>query len=209
MEILGSQLKYYNTMNTYKVSIIGDSGVGKSTFIHRYKQDTFIQEYMPTIGVEVHPCIVHTTNGPICFNMWDISGQEKLRGLLDGYLVGSNAIIVMFSYDSKLSYTSSKRLYQHVKKSYPNVPVLLIGNKIDIVPRKVCVVDPLFTPVRTVDINVKNEIGLDSVFQALIDIIIDDPTILITRLPIDKSERRRELTIQLKELILELESLDE
>lgn len=196
-------------MNTYKVSIIGDSGVGKSTFIHRFKQDKFIQEYIPTIGVEVHPCIVPTTNGPICFNMWDISGQEKLRGLLDGYLVGSDAIIIMFSYDSRLSYTSAKRLYQHVKKSYPNVPVLLVGNKIDIVPRKVLIVDPLFTLVRTVDIDVRNEVGLDTVFSALIDLITKDPAILITRLPIDKSERRRELTIQLKELILELESLDE
>ncbi len=83
-------------MNKYKITLIGDGGVGKTTLVCKLQTGDFRKKYIATLGVEVHPIKRNTTNGPICYNIWDCAGQEKFGRLRDGYFVNSNALIVMF-----------------------------------------------------------------------------------------------------------------
>lgn len=69
----------------FKLVIVGDGGVGKTTFVKRHLTGEFERRYIATVGVEVHPMIFYTNHGPIRFNVWDTAGQEKLGGLRDGY----------------------------------------------------------------------------------------------------------------------------
>jgi len=68
----------------FKCVLIGDGGVGKTTFVKRHKTGEFEKRYIATIGVEVHPLKFMTSRGPIIFSVWDTAGQEKLSGLRDG-----------------------------------------------------------------------------------------------------------------------------
>jgi len=68
----------------FKLLLVGDGGVGKTTFVKRHKTGEFEKKYVATMGVEVHPIPFHTNLGPIIFNCWDTAGQEKLGGLRDG-----------------------------------------------------------------------------------------------------------------------------
>lgn len=69
----------------FKLVLVGDGGVGKTTFVKRHLTGEFEKKYIATLGVEVHPMVFHTNHGAIKFNVWDTAGQEKLGGLRDGY----------------------------------------------------------------------------------------------------------------------------
>lgn len=69
----------------YKLVLVGDGGVGKTTFVKRHLTGEFEKKYIATLGVEVHPMVFYTTLGEVRMNVWDTAGQEKLGGLRDGY----------------------------------------------------------------------------------------------------------------------------
>jgi hypothetical protein len=60
----------------FKLILVGDGGVGKTTFVKRHLTGEFEKKYVATLGVEVHPLLFHTNRGPIKFNVWDTAGQE-------------------------------------------------------------------------------------------------------------------------------------
>jgi small GTP-binding protein len=60
----------------FKLILVGDGGVGKTTFVKRHLTGEFEKKYVATLGVEVHPLQFHTNRGPIKFNVWDTAGQE-------------------------------------------------------------------------------------------------------------------------------------
>ena len=66
----------------FKLILVGDGGVGKTTFVKRHLTGEFEKKYVATLGVEVHPLVFHTNRGPIKFNVWDTAGQEVSGGLL-------------------------------------------------------------------------------------------------------------------------------
>ena len=72
----------------FKLVLIGDGGVGKTTFVKRHLTGEYEKCYIATIGVEVHPLKFFTSRGAIVFSVWDTAGQEKLSGLRDGYYIG-------------------------------------------------------------------------------------------------------------------------
>jgi len=63
----------------FKLILVGDGGVGKTTFVKRHLTGEFEKKYVATLGVEVHPLVFHTNRGPIKFNVWDTAGQEVGR----------------------------------------------------------------------------------------------------------------------------------
>ena len=68
-----------------KCILIGDGGVGKTTYVKRMVSGEFEKKYVATLGVVVYPLKFTTNMGEIQFNVWDTAGQEKLGGLRDGY----------------------------------------------------------------------------------------------------------------------------
>lgn len=117
---------------TFKVVLIGDGSVGKTTFVRRHKTGGFEEKYIPTVGVEVHPLKFHTNKGPVCLNIWDCAGQEKYGGLRDGYYIGMDAAIVMFSLTSEKSFDSTKNWIQDIRRVNETAPITLVGNKVDL-----------------------------------------------------------------------------
>ena len=80
----------------FKCVLVGDGGVGKTTYIKRHETGNFEKTYvrrcanrsfnlLATRGAEVHVLTFNTSCGPITFNCWDTAGQEKFGGLRDGY----------------------------------------------------------------------------------------------------------------------------
>ena len=72
-------------MPEFKLVLVGDGGVGKTTFVKRHLTGEFEKKYIATLGVEVHPMPFFTSCGKVLFNVWDTAGQEKFGGLRDGY----------------------------------------------------------------------------------------------------------------------------
>lgn len=124
-------------MATFKIVLVGEGGVGKSTFVKRHLTGEFETKYVPTLGVEVHPLTFHTTEGPICFNIWDCAGQEKFGELRDGYYIGAQGAIVMYDCTSKLTRKSIDFWKDEVRRvSLTEIPIVVCGNKVDIKGKK-------------------------------------------------------------------------
>lgn len=155
--------------------MVGDSGVGKSTFLQRHMTGIFQEEYMPTICAETHPLIFHTKDEPICCNVWDIAGQEKLGGLRDGYYTDANAVIVMFDLDNRISIRNAQEWLKDVERRCGSIPVVFCGNKADIQDRKIGsedeeLVSLINTPnMKYYDISTKNRFNLEEPFLYLIN----------------------------------------
>eukprot|EP00287_Rhodomonas_sp_CCMP768_P028553 CAMPEP_0202829698 /NCGR_PEP_ID=MMETSP1389-20130828/15685_1 /ASSEMBLY_ACC=CAM_ASM_000865 /TAXON_ID=302021 /ORGANISM="Rhodomonas sp., Strain CCMP768" /LENGTH=213 /DNA_ID=CAMNT_0049503281 /DNA_START=74 /DNA_END=715 /DNA_ORIENTATION=+ len=121
----------------FKVVLVGDGGVGKTTYVKRHLSGEFEKKYVATIGVEVHPLLFHTNRGPIIFNVWDTAGQEKFGGLRDGYYIQANCAIVMFDVTSGSTYKNVPNWYRDIIRVCGNVPTVLTGNKVDVKNRRV------------------------------------------------------------------------
>jgi len=113
-----------------KVCILGDGGVGKTSFVRGLAGRDFIRKYIPTMGVEVTP--VHVEYFPDkVFNVWDCAGQEKYGSLEQQYLKGSHFVIVCFDMTSILSYRSVPFWIKKVYESSTTVPIVVCGLKAD------------------------------------------------------------------------------
>jgi GTP-binding nuclear protein Ran len=121
----------------FKLILVGDGGVGKTTFVKRHISGEFEKRYVATRGVEVHPLKFTTNLGPIQFNVWDTAGQEKFGGLRDGYYIQGQCAIIMFDVTSRITYRSVPNWYRDITRVCENIPIVMCGNKVEIKDRKV------------------------------------------------------------------------
>jgi len=119
--------------NTYKVVLIGDSGVGKTAFVNSHLTGEFTKKYVPALGVEVevHPAKFNTTEGPVIFNIWDYTGQEKFSRPGECYYADADAAIIVCDLTSEKSSNSSIYWYLKFIKHTMNKPVVFIENTCD------------------------------------------------------------------------------
>lgn len=123
-----------NILGTYKLVLVGAGGVGKSSLVIKMKNKNFKfnDKYFPTLGVEVQNLIFRTSHGIICFNVWDIAGQQKFQGLRDGYYIGGDCAIVMYSLENQESVDRSLSFVSDLLKHNINqTKIVLCRNKIN------------------------------------------------------------------------------
>jgi len=121
----------------FKLVLVGDGGVGKTTFVKRHMTGEFEKKYNATVGVEVHPLQFQTNRGMIIYNVWDTAGQENFGGLRDGYYIGGQCAIIMFDVTSRITYKSVPNWHKDLVRVCENIPIVLCGNKVDVKDRKV------------------------------------------------------------------------
>lgn len=122
----------------FKIVIVGNGGVGKSTWRKSLSGEKFDAKYVPTLGAELFPIVRNTNYGPITFNLWDTAGQEKYGGLRDGYYVGANGAIVMFDVSSSVTRNTVPTYVRDLRRVLTsNQPIMGVANKTDVETRKV------------------------------------------------------------------------
>jgi GTP-binding nuclear protein Ran len=115
-------------MTNIKVCILGDGGVGKTEYIRRLKNGTFIRKYNPTMGVEVTRLRL-TGFDDIEFNIWDCAGQEKYGAGTEKYLENASFVLVCFDMTSKTSYKNVPFWVKKAGDVSPYTPVVVCGLK--------------------------------------------------------------------------------
>lgn len=162
-------------MANYKVVLVGDGGVGKTTFIKRHLTGEFEPKYLATLGVEVHPLGFNTTNGKIEFNVWDTAGQEKFGGLRDGYYINADACIVFGDVTSRVTFENMKQWVTDVKRVRPNCIFVYVGNKCDINNRRVTGMKNM--SITYFDISAKSNYQFEKPFEYLAQQLLKDDNI--------------------------------
>ncbi|KAI7896069.1 GTP-binding protein [Mucor mucedo] len=117
----------------FKIVIIGDSGVGKSNLLLRYTSDEFMEDSRSTIGVEFATKSLKIDNCFIKAQIWDTSGQERYKAITSAFYRGAVGALLVYDITRKPSFDHVdqwlKELREHTEE---NIPLVLIGNKLDL-----------------------------------------------------------------------------
>ncbi len=82
---------------TLKYLVVGDSGVGKTSLLVRYCEDSYQADYLSTIGVDFKVKRIELNQKKVTLNIWDTAGQERFRNITKSFYKGAHGIIVAFS----------------------------------------------------------------------------------------------------------------
>jgi len=170
----------------FKLVLVGDGGVGKTTFVKRHITGEFEKKYIATQGVEVSSLTFHTNYGPIKFNIWDTAGQEKLGGLREGYYIGAECAIIMFDVTSRITYKNVPKWHKDLVRICDNIPMVLVGNKVDAKDRKVKARQITFHRKRNLqyyDISAKSNYQFEKPFLFLMKRLANDADLVLVEGP--------------------------
>ena len=140
IERLKQKLEYYqNTPHSpdyvYKLSLIGDGGVGKTSIAQRYVHGVFKADYKATIGtfISKKEWYFEQLNTSVKFIIWDLAGQDQFQRLWPDYMTDTRAGIIMFDVTNKKSFENIKKWNEIITRvAHPNVILILVGNKVDL-----------------------------------------------------------------------------
>lgn len=117
----------------FKIVILGDQAVGKTSLLVRYAHKTFSENYSKTIGCDFLVKIIDSEFGQIVMEIWDLAGDDRFKYLLPEYLREADAAIFVFDLTNKRSYENLNEWIEDFhKENDKDCPILIIGNKADL-----------------------------------------------------------------------------
>lgn len=123
-----------NLPNEFKVIIIGDAAVGKTSIIQQFCYQTFEKEVESTVGSLFVSKEFETEDGKVQLNIWDTAGQEKYRSLIPMYSRNAAVGLIVIDATNKVSYESKETWLDILLKTAPKCKVFIVVNKIDLPP---------------------------------------------------------------------------
>lgn len=115
----------------FKVVLIGEGGVGKTSIVIKYTEDRFDESMKMTIGVNFATKQIDLEGRGVTLMLWDLGGQPRFREVVTDYFKGSKFAIAV--YDATRNYTLERLVdwIDRVKSVAPESELLIVGNKID------------------------------------------------------------------------------
>uniref|UniRef100_K7G1L6 RAB44, member RAS oncogene family n=1 Tax=Pelodiscus sinensis TaxID=13735 RepID=K7G1L6_PELSI len=116
----------------FKVVFVGNSGVGKSSFIHRFCYDRFLAEINATIGMDYQVKSLVVDNTRVALQLWDTAGQERFRSITKQYFRKVDGIFVMYDITAECSFVAVRNWMGSIQEGIEDgAMIFLLGNKTD------------------------------------------------------------------------------
>lgn len=127
-----------------KLLALGDSGVGKTTYLYRYTDNKFNPKFITTVGIDFREKrVVYNTQGPngtsgkpfkVHLQLWDTAGQERFRSLTTAFFRDAMGFLLMFDLTSQQSFLNVRNWMSQLQANAycENPDIILIGNKADL-----------------------------------------------------------------------------
>lgn len=120
----------------YKICILGDGGVGKTTLINRYLTGVFKDNLKITIGVNFYIKNLEFNERAVTLQIWDFAGEDRFRFILPNYLLGAAGAIFLYDitrFSSFRNFNSWMEIFEEGgKKNGTKIPLLMVGSKKDL-----------------------------------------------------------------------------
>ncbi|KAL7536234.1 hypothetical protein ACHAXR_007009 [Thalassiosira sp. AJA248-18] len=184
----------------FKLLMIGDAAVGKSSMLIRFTDDAFDEHIQSTIGVDFKVKHLELNNKRIKLTVWDTAGQERFRTLTSSYYRGAQGVVMVYDVTRRDSFDNLEHWLKEVKLYSPNngegVVKLLVGNKIDLpdndggdgeyerqVDRHEAEEWARNQGMLFLEASAKTRTGVQESFMEVVHKILEDPDLLLNTVP--------------------------
>ena len=117
----------------YKLIVIGDENVGKTSIINRFKNNQFSPEYEPTVGLDFQSIPILIDDQSVTLLLYDTAGQEKFKSLIPLYTNEANIILLIYDISNKESFENIGKWFDSLNNiNKEEVVFALVGNKSDL-----------------------------------------------------------------------------
>jgi Ras-related protein Rab-7A len=121
------------SLNLYKIVLLGDGAVGKTSSVHRYLDNKFSNTYAATIGVDILNTKVKVKEDEISLNIWDLAGQDHFKSIRSKFYRGTSACVLIFDLTNTKTFDNIINWIEEAKNlTSQNIPMFLVGNKTDL-----------------------------------------------------------------------------
>ena len=168
----------------FKLLFVGNAGVGKSSILLRYSEDTFDECLQSTIGVDFKVKTLQCRGKKIKMTVWDTAGQERFRTLTSSYYRGAHGVLLVYDITQRESFncldTWLQELETYAEDNGRSVIKLLIGNKCDLsseraVSRREAEAWARSQGMLFMETSAKTNSGITQVFNEMGEKILDNP----------------------------------
>ncbi|XP_074689475.1 ras-related protein Rab-18 [Strix aluco] len=170
-----------DVLTTLKILIIGESGVGKSSLLLRFTDDTFDPELAATIGVDFKVKTISVDGNKAKLAIWDTAGQERFRTLTPSYYRGAQGVILVYDVTRRDTFVKLDNWLNELETycTRNDIVKMLVGNKIDKENREVDRNEGLkFARKHSmlfIEASAKTCDGVQCAFEELVEKIIQTP----------------------------------
>lgn len=171
-------------LTTLKILIIGESGVGKSSLLLRFANDTFDPEISATIGVDFKVKEIDNHGNKIKLAIWDTAGQERFRTLTPSYYRGGQGAILVYDVTSRESFQKIEDWITELEtySTNPDIKKILVGNKCDMEGERMVSRDEGKNFARRhqmmfIEASAKTKEGVQTAFEELVEKIMLTPSL--------------------------------
>ncbi|XP_044528313.1 ras-related protein Rab-3A [Gracilinanus agilis] len=163
----------------FKILIIGNSSVGKTSFLFRYADDSFTPAFVSTVGIDFKVKTIYRNEKRIKLQIWDTAGQERYRTITTAYYRGAMGFILMYDITNEESFNAVQDWSTQIKTySWDNAQVLLVGNKCDMEDERIVSSErgrqlAEHLGFEFFEASAKDNINVKQTFERLVDIICE------------------------------------
>ena len=116
-----------------KVVLVGHFGVGKSSLMRRFVQNTFSYNYIVTIGVHILKKEIKVEELNLTLVIWDIEGKDDIQKVRSSYLIGTSGFIYVIDPTRSQTYERFNEEIDFLKTTYPTSKIVSVANKSDLI----------------------------------------------------------------------------
>ncbi len=133
------QIKIESGEYAYKLILGGDGGVGKTSMVHRFVENSFLTDYKSTIGTSImkKECEFEGLDSKVRFVMWDLAGQAQFKRVRQSYISKAEAGVLVFDVTRKETFDSVENWHKEIVGVSPTISLVLVGNKVDLTEDRV------------------------------------------------------------------------
>ena len=121
----------------FKLLLMGDSQVGKTSLLLNYTEHIFPEEHIATIGVEYKDKYIIKDNYNIRLQIWDTAGQERFRSITKSIYRNANGVLFVYDITNKESFANIKNWIKDLQNVGNDIKGIIVGNKIDLDPERI------------------------------------------------------------------------
>ena len=123
-----------NELKKLTIFTLGDSSVGKSSFLTKYVHNAFTENYLLTIGIDfITKDYTLPNEKEIKLFFYDTAGQEKYRSISFNLVKSADGILLMYDISERLTFDDINHWIESIKDiKGDNFPIILLGNKCDL-----------------------------------------------------------------------------